>query len=37
MKKMSEMGRKGGSMTSMASYYGFVYTIFALGAGHVGL
>jgi hypothetical protein len=26
-----------GSMTSTASYYGFVYTIFGLGASHMGL
>jgi hypothetical protein len=37
MKKMGEMGRKGGSMTSTESYYGFIYTIFGLGASHMGL
>ena len=29
---MGEMGRKGASMISTASCYGFIYTIFALGA-----
>ena len=24
-------------MTSMESYYGFIYTIFGLGASHMGL
>jgi hypothetical protein len=33
---MGEMGRKGGSMASTASYYGFIYTIFGLGASHIG-
>jgi hypothetical protein len=37
MKKMGEMGRKGGSMTPTASHYGFIYTIFGLGASHMGL
>jgi len=35
--KMGEMGRKGGSMTFTASYYGFIYTIFALDASYLGL
>jgi len=37
MKKMGDKGRKGGSMTPTASYYGFMSTIFALDAGHMGL
>jgi hypothetical protein len=37
MMKMGEMGRKGGSVTSTASYYGFINTIFALGTSHMGL
>jgi hypothetical protein len=37
MKKMGEMGRKGGSMTPTASHYGFIYTIFGLGASPHGL
>jgi hypothetical protein len=28
--------KKMGSMTSTASYYGFIYTIFGLGASHMG-
>ena len=31
------MRRKGGSMTSMASYYSFIYTIFGFSASHMGL
>jgi hypothetical protein len=34
---MGVMGRKGGSVTSTASYYGFIYTIFGLGSSHMGL
>jgi hypothetical protein len=37
MKKIGVMGRKGGLMTNTASYYGFIYTIFGLGASHMGL
>jgi len=31
VKEMGKMGRKGGSMTSTVSYYGFTYTIFDFG------
>jgi hypothetical protein len=37
MKKVGKMRRKGGSMTSMASYYSFIYTVFGFGARHKGL
>ena len=37
MMKMGEMGRKGGSVTFTASSYSFIYTIFVLGASHMGL
>jgi hypothetical protein len=37
MKKASDMRRNGGSMTSTASYYGFIHTIFGFGASHMGL
>ena len=35
--KVGEIGRKGASMTSTASYYGFIYTVFGFGASHMGL
>jgi hypothetical protein len=34
---LGEIGRKGGSVTSTASSYSFIYTIFVLGASHMGL
>jgi hypothetical protein len=37
MMKMGEMGRKRDSVTSTASSYSFIYTIFVLGASHMGL
>jgi hypothetical protein len=37
MKKVGKMRRKGGSVTSTTSYYGFTYTALGSDASHMGL